>query len=198
MSFDLKTAIGSIAPTLATMLGGPLAGTAIGALVNAFGLTATGDNARDAAAITSIVQNGTVTPDMIASVRAADQHHAEIMEQQNIDLLKLNGDHEVAMAQLSTVDAANARAREIAVKDNTPAVLAYSIIGGFFVLSGAQLAVIMGYPDIAAKIPSQGWLLVGNISGYLAAEAKAAASYYFGSTSGSKAKDATIDTALNG
>ena len=39
MNFNFKTAIGSIAPALATMLGGPLAGTAVTALEGALGLT---------------------------------------------------------------------------------------------------------------------------------------------------------------
>ena len=38
MNFNLKAALGSIAPTLATMLGGPLAGTAVTALEGALGL----------------------------------------------------------------------------------------------------------------------------------------------------------------
>jgi hypothetical protein len=51
---------------------------------------------------------------------------------------------------------------------------------------------MMVWPDAVAKIPPQGWLLVGNISGYLANEAKQAAAFYFGSTAGSQNKDATI------
>ena len=52
MAFDLRTAIGSIAPTLATMLGGPLVGGAVAALLPAFGITSTGDQSRDLGAIT--------------------------------------------------------------------------------------------------------------------------------------------------
>lgn len=184
MNFDLKAAIGSIAPTLATMLGGPLAGTAVSAIAAAFGLAPTAGQGD----ITQVIQNGAMTPETIAAVRAADQKHAEILGQQGLDLQKLNADYQTAMAEVEVKDRDSARRREMDVKDNTPAHLAYMIIGGFFAVSIAQLVALMGFGEIAAKIPPQGWLLIGNISGYLAAEAKAAASYYFGTTQGSDKK----------
>lgn len=184
MNFDLKTAIASIAPTLATMLGGPLAGTAVIAIENAFGLAP----GAGIDGITKVVQSGNMTPEIIAKVREADQRHAEVMGQQGIDLAKLNSDHALAQENMAAGDRDSARKREISVKDRTPAHLAYMIIGGFFAVSIAQLIALMGFGDQAAKIPPQGWLLIGNISGYLAAEAKAAASYYFGTTSGSDRK----------
>ncbi len=192
MSFDLRTAIGSIAPTLATMLGGPMIGGAVAALLPAFGLSPSGDQTKDLNSITAVVQSGNMTPEIIAAVRAADQKHAEIIAQMGFDLKKLNADHEESMAKIEADTADSARKREMAVKDRTPANLAYSIIGGFMLISAAQLVALMGYPDQAAKIPAQGWLLVGNISGYLFGEAKAAAQYYFGTTSNNRSKDDTI------
>lgn len=180
----LATALGSIAPTLATMLGGPLAGAAVTSLEAAFGLTP----GSGADAITKVIQAGGMTPETIAAVRAADQKHAEVMGQQGIDLAKLNADHEAAMEASAVTDRASARNREVAVKDSTPARLAYMIIGGFFGIALAQLIALMGWPEVAAKIPAQGWVIIGNISGYLAAEAKAAASYYFGTTQDSGKK----------
>lgn len=188
MAFDLRTAIGSFAPTIATMLGGPLAGAAVTALANAFGITPTGDQAKDTAAITAVVQNGAMTPEVIAAVRVADQKHLEMMGQQGIDVQKLNADHEAAMAQLDASDMASARSREEVVKDSTPRVLAYTVIGGFLGISVLQLIALMFYPTQAAAIPPQGWLLIGNISGYLAGEAKQAGAYYFGSSIGSDRK----------
>jgi hypothetical protein len=181
---SIATALGSIAPTLATMLGGPLAGAAVTALEGAFNLApGSGPDA-----ITNVMQTGAMTPETIAAVRAADQKHAEIIGQQGIDLAKLNADHEASMAKIDTDDRDSARKREMDVKDRTPAHLAYMIIGGFFAVAIAQLVALMGWPEVAAKIPPQGWVIIGNISGYLAAEAKAAASYYFGSSSGSERK----------
>lgn len=196
MDFDWKKTIAAIAPTLGTMLMGPMAGTAITALESAFGLTAgSGESA-----ITKVVQDGNMTPDIISAVRAADQKHAELMKQMGIDLVKLNASHEEIMAQVDANSADSARKRQMELKDKTPERLAYLMIGGFFVLSTAQLIAIMGWPDYISKIPPEGWLIVGNISGYLVAEAKQAATYFLGSTASSKGKDATIQaqaTALN-
>lgn len=197
MSFDIKAALGGIAPTLATMLGGPLAGAAVGALVDAFGLKPSGDQAKDLGAITAVVQDGKMTPEIIAAVRAADQKHAEVMSQQGIDLAKLNAAHEEAQDKTAAGDRDSARRREMELKDKIPAHLAYMVIGGFFVVALAQLIAFIGWPEQVTKIPSQAWVIIGNISGYLAAEAKSAAAYYFGTTSGSRAKDETIDKALN-
>lgn len=180
----LSGVLTSVAPTLATMLLGPMGGAAVTALEAAFGLSA----GSGADAITKVVQAGGMTPDIMAAVRAADQKHAEIMGQQGIDLKKLNSDHEAAMAASGNADRDSARRREVEVKDRTPANLAYMIIGGFFGVAIAQLVALMGWPEVAAKIPAQGWVIVGNISGYLAAEAKAAASYYFGTTQDSGKK----------
>ena len=89
MSTDLKSLVSTIAPTLATMLGGPLAGTAVTALEGAFGLQA----GAGPEAITQAVQSGAMTPEVVAAMRAADQKHAEAMAQQGIDLEKLNLAH---------------------------------------------------------------------------------------------------------
>jgi hypothetical protein len=188
VSFDLKSAIAGIAPTLASMLGGPLAGTAVTALEGAFGLHA--GAGQDG--ITSVMNMGGMTPEMIANIRAADQKHAEALAQQNIDVLKLNADREAAMTAAEDGDRDSARRREISIKDPTVARLAYTVIGGFLAISLAQLVCLMGWPELAAKIPQSGWLLIGNISGYLAAEARSAAAYYFGTSAGSAAKNETI------
>lgn len=195
MSDILKTlasVVGSIAPTLATMLGGPLAGTAVTALESAFDL-APGSGAD---AITKVAQTGAMTPEIITAVRAADQKHAEIIGQQGIDLAKLNADHAAAFAQVNVQDRESARQRQMTLKDQTPARLAYMMIGGFFAICIGQLVAFMGFPDAVAKMPPAAWAIVGNISGYLAAEAKAATSFYFGDTQASKTKtDALVDIA---
>jgi len=116
---QLASAIGSFAPTLATELGGPLAGMAVTALENAFGLAP----GAGVDAITQVVQSGALTPDQIAAVRAADQKHAEIIGQQKIDLAKLNADHETAFATLDASDRADARALQAKVHSPWPGIL---------------------------------------------------------------------------
>lgn len=174
---SIATAIGSIAPTLATMLGGPLAGTAVTALESALGLKpGSGSDG-----ITQAVQG--MTPDQIAAVRKADQQHAEILGQQQIDLAKLNAAHEEAFARDDIDDRASARAREIAVKDWVPAMLAILVTVGFFSVLGYMIAV--GKPKEGGDA-----LLV--MLGSLGAAWTAIIAYYFGSSMSSAKKDATL------
>lgn len=137
---DMKsiiTAIMPIAPTLATMLGGPLAGTAITALEGAFGLS-TGSGT---SAITQVMQTGSMTPDIIAKVREADQKHAEILAQQGLDLQKLNLAHEEAMASTASQDRSSARTREMSIRDNTPKILTYLYTIALFSVIGIEFTI---------------------------------------------------------
>ena len=200
MAFDLKTALGSIAPTLATMLGGPLAGTAVSALLGAFGLTSTGDQGRDLGAITAVVQNGTMTPEIIAAVRAADQKHAETMGQQGIDLKKLNADHELAMVQTFTGDTQDARKTFgqqkaifwlgvivliiFAVTMTAVLYACYSLLnGGITIKDVSVVAAIAG--------------MVGSVVGYVAANAQQVVGYFFGSSAGSSSKTDAMGDAVS-
>lgn len=183
MDFNLKTALGSIAPTLATMLGGPLAGTAVTALCSAFGL-APGAGADD---VTRIVQSG-MTPETIAAVRAADQKHQEVLAQQGIDLQRLNADHEAAMAQIDATDRDSARKREISVGGMTTPALAWLVVAASV---GLGTAIVMGE---VTRDPTQS-TLVGTVIGYVFSEAKQVLAYYFGSSAGSRAKDELLANA---
>lgn len=176
MGFNLKTALGSIAPTLATMLGGPLAGTAVAALEGCFGLAP----GAGSDAVTSVVQAG-MTPDAIAAVRKADQDHAEKLKQLDVDLVKLNDDHDAALSTIDASDRDSARKREIAVRGYTVPALAWLVVGASVALGAA---VVGGY--VTAN-PMQG-TLVGTVLGYVFSEAKQVLAYYFGSSAGSDRK----------
>ena len=64
MAFDLVKSLESIAPTLATMLGGPMIGGAVTALESAFGLTP----GAGTDGITQVIQGGGMTPEIISAV----------------------------------------------------------------------------------------------------------------------------------
>lgn len=171
---SLATVLGSVAPTLATMLGGPFAGAAVTALEGAFGL----QPGSGSEAITKVVQSGGMTPEIMAAVRAADQKHAEVLGQQDIDLAKLNADHEAAMASTDAGDRDSARKREMVVKDSTTPALAWMVVAASVALGGA---VVAGY---VTKDPAQA-TLVGTVIGYVFSEAKQVLAYYFGSSKAS-------------
>lgn len=183
MSFNLKTALATLAPTLASMLGTPLAGVAVSGLLSAFGITPTGDQTKDTAAITAVVQSGNMTPEIIAAVRAADQKHLELMGQQGIDLVKIKDDYAAALDKNATDDTDSARRREIAVRDGVPRNIAYALTLGFF-----ALLVGLFYVPIPEANKATVYTLVG---GYITVWL-ASMQYYFGHSASGGLKDATI------
>lgn len=180
MTFNLKTAITSIAPTLATMLGGPLAGTAVTALEGALGLTSgTGVDG-----VTAAIAAG-MTPEQISAVSAADQHHLEVMGQQGIDLAKLNMDFQQAQDVAVTADRDSARKMQIANHSPMPAILTTVLTLGFFAVLIARMYRVL---------PNAGDPIVDQMIGTLLAVWAASVAYWVGTTRGSAAKDATIQT----
>lgn len=177
MSFDLKFALTTIAPTLATMLGGPLAGTAVAALEGCFGLNAgAGEQG-----VSEAIAAGKMTPEVAAQMRARDQEHAEKLRALDIDLAKLNADHEAAMAATDASDRDSARKREISVRGLTTPALAWTVVGASVALG---IAAITGF--VTKDVSQQA--LVGTVVGYVFSEAKQVLAYYFGSSWGSDRK----------
>lgn len=178
---DWQSLVKTVAPILGTALGGPFGGMAVQAIGSVFGLSqATTDTVKAAIA--------GATPEQMLALKQADQDFQLKMAALGFENTQKLEELNLQYAQTDAADRDSARKREETVKDRTPAHLAYMIIGGFFAVSVAQLVALMGYGQEVAKIPSQGWLLIGNISGYLAAEAKAAAAYYFGTSAASEKK----------
>ena len=177
MNFNLKTALGSIAPTIATMLGGPLAGTAITALEGALGLT----SGTGADGVTAAVAAG-MTPETIAAVRAADQKHLEVMQQQGIDLDTLNADFAKSMAATDAADRASARSMQVSNKTWTVPALAWTIVVGFIVIITLKLG-----GQIKPGDQSTGDLITTLRDALLIV-----VTFYFGSSHGSAKKDDTI------
>lgn len=171
---DWMNILKTVAPWIGTALGGPLGGMAVDAATKALGI-----NEKTTDALKQALSGA--TPEQMLAMKKADDDFA--LQMQALGFKQITD-----LEAIAASDRANARAREMSVKDSTPARLAYMIIGGFFGVAIAQLVALMGWPDEAAKIPPQGWVIIGNISGYLAAEAKAAAAYYFGTTADSGRK----------
>ncbi len=162
----------AVAPELALAVGGPFGPIAATAIHMALGT-------KDQKSAETALLNA--TPEQLAALQTERDKFVTQMEQLGIDRAKLAYD-----------DTASARAMQTAVRDPTVDRLAWLIIGGFLVISLAQLVGLIGFATEVNKIPAQGWLLIGNLSGYLANEAKQAAAFYFGSTASGQNKDATI------
>ena len=76
----------------------------------------------------------------------------------------------------------DARAREVSLKDPTTRVLAFTIVGAFITII---VGVLLGYAHVESA-------LAGTLVGYISAKTEQVVAYYFGSSAGSKSKDATI------
>ena len=160
-----KQVLSAIAPTLGTAIGGPfgaLAGTLVSA---ALGTSANDDKATDSALLNA-------SPDTLLKLKQAELDFQAHMRELGIGEEKLVYD-----------DMANARAREISVRDYTPAVLSYLITLGFF----GTLCFML----INGK-PAQGGDALLVMLGSLGTAWAGVIAYYFGSSQGSRNKEATL------
>jgi hypothetical protein len=183
MAFDLKGALISFAPTLATMLAGPLAGTAVKALEDVLGLTP----GAGLDGITKVVSTG-MTPESIVAVRQADQHHAEILAQQAIDVQRLNLDFEQAMAKIDADNVTGARRANI--EGGTQIYLfALSLVLLTLGLGTEAWVLFAGVPEAVHDI------VIGRVLGLLDAVVMMVIGYWFGTSHGSTVKTALLTAA---
>lgn len=180
---DFLTIIKNIAPMIAGTVLGPFGGLAANAIL---GVIPDANKADAQAAlskgpesflqhVTDLFQKGVIDA---ADLKKAEIAHAEKMAElgyKNVsDLAKIDAD-----------DRASARAREVQVRDNIPSILAFLVTFGFFgVLS---YIIWKGVP-----IASEGHDAVMMLLGSLATAWTGVVAYYFGSSSGSTKKDATL------
>lgn len=172
MAFNWIETLRTVAPTLASLAGGPLAGTAVSALSNLlFGKP-------DAPADEIAQAMATASPETLAKLKQLDNDFKAQMKQLDIDL-----------ERIAAEDRSSARQREVQVRDKIPGVIAMLVLGGFFGL--LALMAFKPLPQIA-EAPFNVML------GALGAMVTAIAQYYFGSSASSRAKDTTIATLSNG
>lgn len=148
----------TLAPTVASALGGPLAGLAVSAVSKALGI--------DEDKVQDTISEGKLNADQIAQLKLA-----EIELQKQAQELGLN------FEKLAVEDRKSARDMQIATKSNIPAALAISVTVGFF---GILLALMFGQ-----VIKSDAMML---LLGSLGTAWTAIIAYYFGSSAGSAAK----------
>ena len=157
-----KKILATVAPTLATALGGPLAGTGVAVLSKVLLDKEDGTEAE----IAEIVAGG--KPEVLLQLKEAEQQFKVRMEE-----LRLTEE------QLIFDDIASARNREIHVRDRMPAILSSGVIGGFI----AYVVAITFLPEVPVEKEVLMFVL-GQLSGM----ATQAVAYYLGSSRGSKDK----------
>lgn len=117
--------IGTVAPTLATALGGPLAGAAVSAIAGALGMSPDSAPQEVAAAIKK------ANPETLAALQSAEKQFVLDMERIGIEREKL-----------VYTDRENARQREIQMKDWMPRVLTLALVG---MLIALVTMILKGY-----------------------------------------------------
>jgi hypothetical protein len=123
-------------------------------------------------AIDKAVEVAHTDPEAFLKLQEADHAFQEYMA-------KLGFDSAAKIAELANEDRASARAREIAVKDKTPMILAYTVTVGFFGL----LACLFRF-----EVPKDSQPIIYSMVGVLGTVWISVMAYYFGSSSGSAAK----------
>jgi hypothetical protein len=148
--------IGQVAPTIATALGGPLAGMAVKAVSSAlFGH-------QDASEDEIMAAMGTATPDQLTALKKIDADFKVQMKSLDIDLEKI-----------AASDRDSARNMQIQTHDWTPRVIAIVVILAW---------VFIQWHLFNSVIPDAMRELIARVLGTLDASLTLVLSYYFGSS----------------
>lgn len=169
---DALNVVKTLAPTLATALGGPLAGGAVTWLEGVFGLTPQPSSSMSDRQTTLAAAISGATPEQLAAMRKADQDYAVAMAQAGFKDIE-------TIAGLNVQDRASARQMQVSTRSLMAPFLALVVVIGSLVFMGAVLfhAVTLGDPVTAQ--------MIGNIQGYLFSECKSVLAFYFGSSQAS-------------
>ena len=154
--------LAQLVPTIATCLGGPLAGMATGLIAKMLGI--------DESKVQETINSGKLTADQVASLQQAEIELKKQAQSMGLDFEKI-----------ATADKQSARSMQISTKSIVPPLLALLITAGFF---GILYALMMGY----AKESNQLMIMLGALgtswTGVIA--------FYFGSSNSSQNKDAML------
>ena len=162
--------IGSVAPTIATALGGPVAGMAVKAISGAlFGH----ENGSEDDIMTAL---SNPTGDQLAALKKIDADFKVQMKSLDIDL-----------ERIAAGDRDSARQMQIATKSWLPEILAVLVTVGFF----GVIAYIIKF-----GLPESGKEALLLLLGSLGTAWTGVMAFYFGSSSGSKQKTDALTAAL--
>ena len=159
---ELKRLVASIAPTLGTALGGPLAGVATRYLANEW-----------------LGRETATEDDLIAAIQGADSNEI-------IELRKLDAEFKTELERLGVQDRADARQRDLARPGNNWRADFLALIA----IVGLVLCVWFVARD--TEMPERAVNAIMFVAGILAAAVRDVYAFEFGSSRGSKEKDDII------
>lgn len=155
----------TLVPMLGTALGGPLGGAAASFIADKLGIS--GDTVE---VVNEVLNSGKMNSEQVAALKLAEIDFKKFLEQNKIDLARLDFENTKSARDMQTV-----------TKSSTPAVLSYLITGGFF--------GILGYMLSDAYVSSEPLLVM---LGSLGTAWVAIVNFWFGSSNGSQSKDALL------
>ena len=161
-----KAIIRTVAPTVASALGGPLAGMAVSALSDAL----LGKPDATHAEVLEAVKG--MTPDDLAKLKSMDYEFKAKMAQMSVDVLALE-----------FKDNDSARNRQVQTKDHTPNILAYILTAGFF-----GMLLLFAF----RAIPNENATILAGFTGSLGTVWLLAMHFFYGSTRSSDAQTGMI------
>jgi len=148
-----------LAPTIATALGGPLAGMAVSAVSKAIGCTPE--------EVQNVISSGKLDATQVAAIQQAELELKKQAQEMNLDF-----------AKLSVEDRKSARDMQAVTRSFIPPLLAVGVTLGFFgILFGLMYGQIQHAPQIDIMLGSLGTAWTGIIA------------FYFGSSASSQNKD---------
>jgi hypothetical protein len=151
-----------IAPTIATALGGPLAGMAVAAVSKAIGVSPE--------EVQNVISAGKLDANQVAAIQQAELELKKQAQQMNLDFAKLAND-----------DRKSARDMQSVTKSFIPPVLALLVTLGFFgILIGLMTKAFATSDALMLMLGSLGTAWTGIIA------------FYFGSSASSQNKDALL------
>ena len=148
-----------IAPTIATALGGPLAGMAVSAISKAVGV--------DEDKVQDLISSNKLNADQVAQLKMAE-----------IELAKQAQELGLNFEKLAVEDRKSAREMQATTRSMMPTILACAVTLGFF-----SIVVMMFFNQIDSNNPAILMML-----GSLGTAWTGIIAYYFGSSAGSQAK----------
>ena len=162
MDINWKSIVATVAPSLATALGGPMSGMAVGYLAKAL----LGKDEATEAEVASAVAGQ--DPDILLKLKTAEYEFQTKLAEVGVEL-----------EQIAAKDRDSARNREVTIRDAMPKILAVLITVGFF----GALAVMA-----LVDLPIANRDLMNVMLGALGAAWTSVVSYFFGSSAGSQEK----------
>lgn len=163
---DWRSIVGTVAPALATALGGPLAGVAVKALSS------------------KLLGRDDGTPDEVgAAVAAMSPADLVKLKEVEADLTKALAAVDVDLERIAAGDRDSARRRAVDLHDYTPNALALLLLGLFAYVLHALLE--------GQNIGQDGQIAMMMIGGLIAANQQAL-NFFFGTTRSSANKDKTL------